>query len=176
MKEIDIYNRIISILYRILILTLMYEIVIIFFIIVFIFTLFFLPKESSITYVLLIMMGGLSSISLCYSMFLMQQHNDYEYKKFLKILHNFYLHYICCCCKSIIIYELELDLVKQIKNQQSVNANSNNVTGDKNTTKEDTLDETNDASPKNIDTNINPYELSIQTATVYNKLYQTLEK
>ena len=37
-----------------------------------------------------------------YSMYLMQQHNDKEYKQFLRFVDKLKLQYICCCCKSVI--------------------------------------------------------------------------
>merc|ERR1719410_2469322 len=44
-----------------------------------------------------------------YSMFLMQRHNENEYHAFLKVLSTLKIHYICCCCKSIISDMLIMD-------------------------------------------------------------------
>ena len=100
------------------------------------------------------------SISLSYSMILMQQHNTDKYKKFLKILYNYNLYHICCCCKSMIIYELESDVESKIE-QNPDNDNKNDKKY------EDTLYETNDVLVKDVYSKDKPFELSIETTAQY---------
>ena len=98
-----------SILYRMLILTIMYEIIIIFWLSIPIYWVIF--GRTKLINILYAITAGLVSITVCYSMFLMQQHNDNEYKKFLNVLFKYNLYQICCCCKSLVIYEMGLDLI-----------------------------------------------------------------
>eukprot|EP01084_Bolivina_argentea_P211336 359500_1 len=102
--DIDTYKHIMSILNRILILTILYEI-----------TGAVALLISIIHYQILIiriaywLSWGLVSIMLSCSMFLMQPHNIYQYRKLLKMLYASKLYYLCCCCVSIIRYEIEAD-------------------------------------------------------------------
>eukprot|EP01084_Bolivina_argentea_P261225 441352_1 len=98
----DGYNRILCGLNRIIILTVLYEITSI--ICISVTSICGQFGWSSIIGILYNISGGLASIAMNYSMFLMQQHNNDQYDKFLKLLYVLRLHYIgCCCFKSIII-------------------------------------------------------------------------
>eukprot|EP01084_Bolivina_argentea_P094473 169835_1 len=49
----------------------------------------------------------LLSLSMSYSVYLMQGHNSDAYKSFLMFIHFLRIDYICCCCcKSVIYHEL----------------------------------------------------------------------
>ena len=104
-----IYKRIMSILCRIVILTIMFEIIYIFWVIISVYRTTF--GETDLIQILYETLSGFVSVVVCYSMFLMQQHNDNEYKKFLNVLFKYNLYQICCCCKSLVIYEMGLDLI-----------------------------------------------------------------
>eukprot|EP01084_Bolivina_argentea_P059256 108167_1 len=104
-ENIDVYKRIMSILNRILILTIFYQMTSVTLIIMTV-----IEELYGRTFVVIIFYVGsvhLVSIAMNYSMYLMQNHNTDSYKKFLKFLYNLKLYYICCCCKSIIFYEWE---------------------------------------------------------------------
>ena len=101
----EVYERIMSILRRIFILTILYEFVLIF-------VLLILPiYDSSEYHVFFGMMYKIAlivlSVTANYSIFLMQQHNDEEYIKFLLILYTMKVHIFCRCCKKGILEAME---------------------------------------------------------------------
>ncbi len=118
----NIYNRIMSILNRILILTITYEIVGIGLIISFVMRSIGNIHQSSVNTVSSTTSGLCASSSLNISMYLMQEHNKYQYKQYLFTIYKFRLHYICCCCcKSIINDEMVIysDENKEEKGQSA---------------------------------------------------------
>ena len=165
--EINIYKRIMSILNRILILTIMYEITFIPWIIILLFRA--ILTQTVLFSILNVIASGLLSMSICYSMFLMQQYNDDEYKKNLNILYKYNLYHICCCCKSMVIYEMEFD------SNENKAINKNNINNNNNNKLEDTLYETNDISVKNEHSNVKELELSIETTFEYAKKMDDVE-
>ena len=98
-------QRILSILDKIAIVTLFYDIVA-FISVVFVYILFSLESES----VLFPIMGhGLIRgwpLLYSYSMFLMMDYNERYYVKFLRFVYRFRLHLGCCCCRYMVIEEL----------------------------------------------------------------------
>eukprot|EP01084_Bolivina_argentea_P092654 166675_1 len=99
-----VYQRIMSILSRVLILTVLYEIATVLFMVV---SLIYSNNDRFIVYVFFWISYVLLIISETVAIYLMQEHNTNEYRQFLKLLYNIKMHHICCCCKSTIIYELE---------------------------------------------------------------------
>ena len=86
-----VYNQIMKILTRVLILTIMYELP------------FFLQMISRFIHgiygkVVFFMACTVSSITWGLAIFLMQQHNTPYYEKFLQIIYRCKLHYLCCIC------------------------------------------------------------------------------
>eukprot|EP01084_Bolivina_argentea_P148921 260258_1 len=107
-EQIDVYRRIMAILNKILILTFVYEIMVIFGFFVMVIAATNL-QNGAVFVILYAANWGCVTIVYSFSMFLMQEHNVKEYKKFLKLLYDMKLHYICCCCcKSIINHEIQL--------------------------------------------------------------------
>ena len=45
----------------------------------------------------------------CFAMFMMQPHNDEEYKRFLRILYKCRIYHICFGCKWYILDQLEIE-------------------------------------------------------------------
>eukprot|EP01084_Bolivina_argentea_P259433 437740_1 len=104
-QQIEVFNRIMAILNRILILTLFYEIASAMTIIAM--SIHGLIPTNAY-YVLQTVGSGLASTAASCSMFLMQQHNTSEYTQFLAILYKYGLYNVCCCFKSRIKNDLEV--------------------------------------------------------------------
>ena len=81
--ETIVFKRIISTLYKIFILTLLYEVM---------FILLFFPCFPS--------------MAMSYSIYLMMDHNKEKYLKFLRWTSYLKLHWICCCWRHIVIDQL----------------------------------------------------------------------
>ena len=113
-----------GILYKIAILTIFYQIMV------------FLTCSFT---VLLSLLGAFSigflittmSLSMNVSMYLMMDHNESKYIKFLKCMNRFKMDIFCyCCCRYMIIQQLnELD---PNSNNNQVNLDVNNNTGNHN--------------------------------------------
>eukprot|EP01084_Bolivina_argentea_P270697 460353_1 len=104
-KNIDMYKRILSTLHKILIITVFYEIML--FIIFSIFILFMIVYETLYHFIGFVeITGSLASILCSYCAFIMLEHNNYEYIKFLTIISFFKLDYLCCCYKYVVSDEL----------------------------------------------------------------------
>ena len=95
-------NRILSILYKITIITLFYHFVEI----LTLFCVFWLTKITPI-------IDGVTVVNFyallySYSMYIMMDHNKKSYQWFLKILYKFRLYLVCyCCCKRMVIQQLD---------------------------------------------------------------------
>ena len=89
MEEVN--QRVLAIMHRVVILTLFYQIPTLLF-----WWIFWLFGELQINV----------AIFYCISMYLMQQHNDEQYAKFMKIIHRLKLHYLCCCYRHIIVNQV----------------------------------------------------------------------
>eukprot|EP01084_Bolivina_argentea_P270703 460366_1 len=127
-EDIHVYKRILSILYRVLIPTLFYEIMSLLFFVFYIVRFF---VENVVVYFLLELLIDLFlPIMYNYSMSLILEHNTSQYIKFLKFLYYFKLHFICCCCKYIVVDHLkELNVDQQLSNvvaNNDKNDNNNN--------------------------------------------------
>ena len=100
-----VYKRILSILYKIVIITLFYESVTIFnailgaFAVIFYNPIIFTPIS--------VWAMNVNSVSLSFSMYLMMEHNISQYILFLRLLKKFKLHFFCCCYRHIVIDQLE---------------------------------------------------------------------
>lgn len=103
-----VYDRIMAILHRILILTIFYEIIGL----TTVFThIYYITNPTQFTLILDGTINGLLCIALSFAMLFMQQHNTVEYKKFLKVLYTLKCHNcLCFCFRSRIKNEVELYL------------------------------------------------------------------
>ena len=131
-KHEDVYTRVLSILYRIFILTLFYQLTALFMTTLLLIISFGTKidwmdrlRNSSVVSII--------TLSMCISMYLMMDHNKSEYIKFLKILKRLKLNLICC--GSGILDEQILDL--QLDHTHIQNAET---TENVETTKIDTRD------------------------------------
>ena len=121
-NKLKIGNRIKSILFRIIVCTLLYESG-------FVFSVFYvaigeeLIQNESVYRVFGHFALSMVIIIVSYSMFLMQEHNHKEYRNLLKIL------YPICCCKTLMMTELEevKNLEITLDNNKDVNATENTI-------------------------------------------------
>ena len=122
----DVINqRVLNIMYRICILTVFYEIgTLITWWISFVFTSSYINP----------------TICLSISMYLMMEHNDKEYGKFIAIVYRFNLHYLCCCYRHIIVNQVR-EMMEITAAQQRDCDTTNDVT-----TRDNDGDETHDIS------------------------------
>eukprot|EP01083_Nonionella_stella_P310027 1100038_1 len=109
-EKTDVYNRVQSILVRVLMLTLFYEVIIV---LAAMESLLWSMMPFWIADILYNVLWSLVTVFINISMFLMQQHNSKQYVKFLTVLYRtkLYLIYCGCCYKSIIQYELNAAVV-----------------------------------------------------------------
>lgn len=112
-----IYKRIMSILYRVLILTLFYEIIA--FLAISIPTAIFILNRDGHSWIAsLWISGSITSVVFSYSIYLMMQHNTRQYHTFLRVIDMMRLYYLLICCKGIIIHEL--DGINDIQSDESM--------------------------------------------------------
>ena len=114
-KDPDVHKRIMAILNRILLLTIVYEMT----------YLLFLPagalwmsySQKKWINTIFSFAYGLASTLTLYSLFLMQQHNTSEYLKFLRFTYRLGIYHCCLCCfKSIVKNEIEMDSQGELEN------------------------------------------------------------
>ena len=109
-------DKIMGILHRILILTIIYEVIGL----GGSFThVYHIKNPTNFAYILNGTMNGLLSTTLSFSMFLMQDHNTTEYKKFLNILYKLRLHNCLCCCFRLRIKKEVEEYLKTTKDVES---------------------------------------------------------
>ena len=115
-----IYDRIMSILKRIVILTILYEITVAWCMIAGLVRVELehnehethgdedhVHEQIEIGRVLWITSWLIASVVASYSIFLMQSHNENQYQHFLKIMFKAKIYHICCGCKEIFIQASE---------------------------------------------------------------------
>ena len=126
-RQSTVNKRIMKILNRILILTILYEIP--YFSWIFIKAAFSVSSSTWII-VIAITMYPLSQITILYSMFLMQKHNKSEYIKFLQFTYCIgTFHCLCCCFKLYVKNEIEMNVgIDGTKDIDSTNAVETDVT------------------------------------------------
>ena len=120
-----------SILNRIMVLTLFYQTGIFLY---FILTVIKWYSNSKIIHFMRGCTYYLCSVMISYSIFLMQTHNTKEYTHFLKILYKSKLYYIgCCCCGNMIRNDLysshSMNSVSQETEVEKKDARSRGDTG-----------------------------------------------
>ena len=93
------------------------------------------------------------TVSLSFAMYLMMEHNESEYIKFLKLIYHLKLHFCCCRCRFIVMEQLE-DLDKDVKQISVGYEGSKDMTPASHETIE----------PEKL--NVNGMELSIETTKV----------
>ena len=100
-----VYKRILSILYKIFILTLFYEVATVISVV---------TNIQGDRMIINAIMGSFRFIppfSYCYAMFLMMDHNHSEYIMFLRVIAKLRLHICCCCCCGYIMVKEQLNEV-----------------------------------------------------------------
>merc|ERR1712062_952162 len=124
-----IYNGILSILHRIVVLTIMYWVMTILVMVTFTVIRYSLNlnRSSSIAIILQTIVFDVASVTLSISMFMMLEHNTDHYVMFLRILKRFRLITCCCCCymEGIELFLSEYDHEKDAVQR----ANARKVTG-----------------------------------------------
>lgn len=143
-----IYERIQSILHRVLILTFWYQLIS--------FWAFAIGAAIKIyfewTADVYTVSAAISSVALSHSMFLMQDHNTSEYAMFLKILERCKLYLCCCCCYGMVRKQHCILKAAQVRVQS--------VSGDASPRSRDLSDE------EKHGTNTTGMELSLPTRTI----------
>ena len=91
-------------------------------------------------------------------MYLMMDHNEKQYHKFLKLLYYSKVYYLCCCCKNMVIEQLNT-----LKDNET-NNNEEEIDHDKTS-----IFETRNASIDDQKIVKNGMELSAQTITINEK-------
>ena len=104
-QQIMIHDRITSILSRILILQIMYELMAWICIIFAIFMIYWPSLE-----ILFVLLWCMEVMIQSIAIYLMEEHNGREYRKFLRYIYDCRVYYICCCCykwcDTMIAYDL----------------------------------------------------------------------
>ena len=159
----NVYQRILSILYKIVILTLFYQIELV---IITIGGSIITEFLDDIAFTILSTLGiCINSITISLAMYLMLPHNMEQYAKFLKIVYWFKCHYVCCCYRNMVIEQLnELTSDVDEKNLSDVVGvdNGDYKTGKRQSRK--SFETGNNSVPiKHI--NSNGFELSLETVT-----------
>ena len=145
--NIDIHRRIMSILYKVLILTELYAVFAIGNVVLLLVDGY--HENAFVDYVVYPLSIELLCISMCYSMYLMQNHNNKEYVVFIR--------YICCCCQGFVSRDL---LLYNLDNQMEKNSAET-----KDGSRDSTLYETHDISSKHGRIQAKPFEMSVDTVT-----------
>ena len=102
----SVWNNILIILYRVVIVTAIYQIFSLFATVIFIgIYAFSWPDymKNAVHLFRAVMMPTFYSVLIPFCMYLMMEHNTTEYHRFLRFLKRFYLNYCCfCCCYYIV--------------------------------------------------------------------------
>ena len=154
-----VYKSVMETLYKIVILTLFYQLSVLF---VTILLLTVDPINPELGDTLNALAGGTLSFSLSYSMYLMMDHNKIKYVSFTKIMHAISLYWIFCfCCKDFISDQLKED-IKSLEDVTQKDENDSN----QNKGSERSVYETRDITGDHETGAGNPMELSVETATI----------
>ena len=103
----NVYKRIILILHKIVILTIFYQLIGLIVLII-----AFITTTVNLSGVSLSIVETVRSLSITIAIYLMMDHNEDEYIKFLKIVHCLRFHAICCKYRNMVIDQLdELDMI-----------------------------------------------------------------
>ena len=112
-----VYKRILSILYKITIMTLFYDMLFLMGVALSFFL--FIPDSDALVTAALI--PRLGTLLYGVSMMLMMDYNSSLYGKFLQIIYKFKLHFCFCCCRFMILEqlkEMEEENMNQMKQQE----------------------------------------------------------
>ena len=115
-NEQNVYKRIMSILHKIFILTIFYEVFSMLYGGIVLFTPIWWCWSIA---------RQLVSLSISVSMYLMMDHNNKQYLKFLKIIYFFRFHWMCCCCRYLVMDQMNStsETVKIISENNGNNKN-----------------------------------------------------
>eukprot|EP01084_Bolivina_argentea_P139595 245562_1 len=153
-KNAKVHERIMNILYRILLITVMYETM------NFIGSLMLFFADILVWFIF----GGLSSIVYSYSMVLMQEHNSKKYDTIIEKIYCLKLHYLfmCCGCCCIVSY-VNRKVMNDSQEQQLEDIQLQNVQ-QKKKENDDTF-QTGNISTDDQKIDVNPFENSVVTKT-----------
>ena len=105
-NEPIIYKPVLSLLYRILILTLFYEIILFISVVIIAILIISSSISRAVTNSFTALLFNLSIVSVSYSMHLMMDHNLKQYDKFLRVIYYFRFHHLFCKYKYIVTDQL----------------------------------------------------------------------
>ena len=153
-----VYKRILSILYKIFILTLFYQITAVTAVLINFICVWLLTDTTWIRNILNNLWTIIITIAMCISMYLMMDHNKSEYIKFLRIIIKLKLNWICCCCRDIATEQLmELDVILNL--QEVVNTKKLNET------EFNTMDHSLPQTPKDLQVETSEVTITYQQST-----------
>ena len=180
-----VYNRINNIMYRILVITLFYEIVVLINTINWSLS---APLQLGKIQIYLILgyavPNSIQNVVFSFSVTLMVEHNTKRYIKFLNFIQRFKLNYIgCCCCYGLISKQMKgfADEHKERKNNASATTTNAVTDGDEDDIKEDSSEtdqnadehieltktyETHDISSHHGQLQSKPLDASLATITI----------
>ena len=116
-KNESIYKRVVTILYKIFIMTMFYECVILSFT-VFSSGMEFVFDTKWVLDMVQIISFNTQSVCVSFAMYLMMEHNQDKYVKFLRVIRKLRLYWLCCCCgcRRIVIEQLNgLDIPSKFR-------------------------------------------------------------
>ena len=131
-----VQTRIVSILYKIVIITLFYQ-----------FTLFIGSSANAVEgfgwfhHAINFVSWHIQTLTLTFCMFIMMDHNQSTYYSFLRVLYLTKLYWIgCCCCKHMVIQQLNAMKEQNVGNLNVTNKNAEGITKRESITKETVYD------------------------------------
>ena len=133
----------------------------------------YLKEQSAAGHIICAITRLLSTLGYTMAIFLMMDHNQCKYLKFLNIVHYLKLHWVfCVCCKYIVTDQR--NQIKESDDEKSY-ASTNEVTSrlnlqietnDRNMNTPDSVLDTYDGSVQHQHLNIVGMELSLETVTI----------
>lgn len=158
LKTQEVYLRIQSILYRVVILTFLYQLTIMWATA----TLVFIVYKFKLTKEMLVCGSLFESLAFSVSMYLMQDHNTAEYVKFLQIVNKYKLYLCCCCCFRMVKDQHRIMISMDHTHESRLMRKKSNTIGD-----------SENKSAEQSHQNKTGMELSVETVTV---IYQNQEQ
>ena len=120
-----VYQRIVSILYKIFVITLFYEYVYLYTIIIVSLIAFSGYGDYMVLQIVSVLISNSIPIAISYCMYLMMDYNQDSYQKFLKVIYRTRFYLCCCCCRFMVVEQMEeVELKMQDKKNKSVTTNA----------------------------------------------------
>ena len=118
----NIYSRIMFILYKITVLTLLYQIAGFIEVCMGFTSATLLDSNSTFYRVTLVITGQIMGLAMNYSMYLMMDHNNDKYHRFLRLIYYLRFHWICCKWRYIVIEQLNVLDINAMNGNSEENA------------------------------------------------------